>query len=248
MEDNKQAAFAAKLSETLRMAREQQGVISQEQLQEAFADFDLNDTQMDQVKDYLTKHNVGIGEPADPFDYLTEEETNYLELYLESLEALPEYSQGEKEAFTISAMAGERDAQDKLIEIYLKMIPDIAKLYAEQGVYLEDLIGEGNIALTTGVTMLDAVEKSDEVEGFLTKMIMDSMEDAIAESLDQDAREVAAVKKVQEIADKAAELAEELRRKVTVEELVQEYKLEESDVLEAIRLSGNNIPDIDYKE
>ena len=51
-------------------------------------------------------------------------------------------------------MAGETDAQQRLIEIHLADVAEIAKLYAGQGVLLEDLVGEGNLALSFGVTML----------------------------------------------------------------------------------------------
>ena len=62
--------------------------------------------------------------------------------------------EGEKEAVTISAMAGDRDAQKRLIEIYIPKVVEVAKLYAGQGVFVEDLIGEGNLAVTIGVTQL----------------------------------------------------------------------------------------------
>ena len=72
---------------------------------------------MAMVYDYLKKHNVGIGEPADPTDYLEEEELNYLEMYLQDLAALPEYTEAQKEAYTLSAMAGDLNAQKTLMEI-----------------------------------------------------------------------------------------------------------------------------------
>ena len=54
--------------------------------------------------------------------------------------------------------------------------------------------------------------------------------------------------KVNQVADKARELAEELHRKVTVEELAQETKLTEKTILDAIRMSGYKIEDIAYAE
>jgi RNA polymerase primary sigma factor len=115
-------------------------------------------------------------------------------------------------------------------------------------VYLEDLIGEGNIALTRGVTMLKAVDEPGEVESFLTKMMMDAMEEIIADSLDEDARGQKAVRQVQEVADKASELAVELRRKVTVEELSKETGWTQEKIVEAVRMTGNKIEDIDFQE
>ena len=248
LENNKEKEFAQILEKVTRLAREQKNVISEQQVKDAFAQLQLTDAQLDQIFDYLTKHNVGIDEPVDPDEYLTREETDYLQEYLESLAELPEVSAAEKEGITISAMAGDKSAQNRLIEIYLPMVPDIAKMYAEQGVFLEDLIGDGNEALTRGVKILNAMEGPSEADNFLSKMMMDAMEEAIAQNLDEDARGQKVVKKVQEVADRAGELAEELRRKVTVEELMEETGWKKEKILEAIKLSGNAIEDIEYKE
>jgi len=245
---DKEKEFAALLSEVTRLGREQKGIISEDQVKEAFEQLSLSDDQLTLVYDYLKKHGIGIGTPADPEDFLSDEEHNYLKDYEESLSELPEVSDSEKIGITISAMSGDKSAQNRLIEIYLPSVPDIAKMYVDQGVYIEDLIGEGNLVLTSGVTMLGAIEKPEEAESFLTKMIMDAMEELISDSLDEDARGQKAVKHVQKVADKAKELAKELRRSVTVDELANESGLSVDEIIEAIRMTGNNIEDIDYTE
>ena len=53
------------------------------------------------------------------------------------------------------------------------------------------------------------------------------------------------LKKVNQVAEKARELSEELRRKVTVEELCTETGLSEKAVRDAMRLSGYTIEDIE---
>lgn len=245
---DKEREFAALLADVTNLGRQQKGIVSKEQVKEAFEKLELSDDQLALVYDYLKKHGIGIGTPADPDEFLTDEEHNYLKDYEESLSELPEVSDSEKIGITISAMSGDKSAQNRLIEIYLPSVPDIAKMYAEQGIYIEDLIGEGNLVLTSGVTMLGAIEKPEEAEAFLTKMIMDAMEELISDSLDEDARGQKAVKHVQKVADKAAELAKELRRSVTVEELANESDLTVEEIIEAIRMTGNNIEDIDYTE
>ena len=245
---DKEKEFAALLADVTKLGREQKGIVSEDQVKEAFKALSLSDDQLALVYDYLKKHGIGIGQPADPEDFLTDEEHNYLKDYEESLKELPEVSENEKIGITISAMSGDKSAQNRLIEIYLPSVPDIAKMYVDQGVYIEDLIGEGNLVLTSGVTMLGAIEKPEEAESFLTKMIMDAMEELIADSLDEDARGQKAVKHVQKVADKAAELAKELRRSVTVDELAAESDLTVDEIIEAIRMTGNNIEDIDYTE
>ena len=238
--------FAKRLAELVDTARGQKGIVSDEQLKEAFPE--LTEDKRGLIEDYLKGPGIGIGVAPKPEEFLTEEEHDYLKDYIASLSELPEVSDGEKEGITISAMAGDVSAQKRLIEIYLPLVPDIARMYAEQGVYLEDLIGEGNIALTTGVTMLKAIESPGEAEQFLSKLIMDAMEEAVSDALDEDARGQRAIKQVQEVADKASELAEELRRKVTIDELAKETGMDRNKIIEAVEMTGFKIEDIDYEE
>lgn len=248
MSRKKEVMFAEALEQLRTMAREQGNCVSEGQVREKLAELELEEPQIQLVFDYLLKHKVGIGQPLDPDEFLSEEERDYLQDYLDELAALPVYSQGEIEAISISAMAGEMEAQQQLIQIYLKDVTDIAKLYTGQGVFLEDLIGEGNVALSIGVGMLGSLEKPSEVPGMLAKMIMDAMEDFIRESTETGITDRKVAEKVNKVADKARELAEELHRKVTPEELAEESGLSLKAILEACRMSGFKIEDIEYVE
>ena len=241
---NQEQLFAQKLEEIKRTAKEQGNCVSKEQVEEAFAGLNLDKEQFQLVFDYLKQHKIGIGEPVNLDDYLSEEETDYLAEYLKQLEALPKVSEGEKEAITLSAMAGDPDAGNALIQIFLPQVVEIAKLYTGQGVFLEDLIGEGNAALTMGVTMLGTVEHAKEAQGMLAKMIMDAMEDFIADNMKEVKQDKLLTDKVNKVADKANELAKELHRKVTVEELMNETGMSRKSILDAVRVSGDKIESI----
>lgn len=238
---NKELLFAQTLEKVVKTARQQGSCISEEQVKEEFADLALNEEQMQLVFDYLLKHKIGINEPVNTDDYLTEEERNYLQDYLDELTLLPTVSEGEKEAITISAMAGDPDAQSRLTEIYLSDVVEIAKLYTGQGALLEDLIGEGNVALAIGTSMLGCLEKTQEAQGMLARMIMDAMENHIEENASSEKIDLKVVQKVNKVMEAAKELSEEMRRKVTVEELAAETKLSEKAIREAVKFSGNKI-------
>ena len=247
--ENKEKEFAAILKNVTRTARENKNIITSEEVKEAFSDLELDEKQFEMVFEYLKSHKIGVDEEAVFTDEdLSEEEKNYLDDYIESLNALPRFSDGEKEAIAISALAGEKDAQEKLISMYLPLVVDVARMYSEQGVFLEDLIGEGNVALTKGVTMLDAVGEPSEVESFLYKLMLDAMENIIQENLAEDTGSQKVLKLVQEVADKAKELADDLRRKVTVKELMDETGWDEDKIRSAIKFSGDNIEDLDSGE
>lgn len=241
---DKEIWFAKTLEQVRQQARAQGSSISEEQVREAFRELELSDTQLQMVFDYLKKQKIGIGEPVDADEYLTAAERSYLQDYLDEIAALPVCSPGEIEGYTIAAMAGEADAQAKLVEVYLKDVTDIAKLYTGQGVLLEDLIGEGNLALTFGVGMLGSLEQPREAQGMLAKMIMDAMEEQIQETAANEKTDRKVADRVNRVAEKAKELAEELHRKVTPEELAAETGLSAKSIRDAMRMSGFKIEDI----
>lgn len=242
---NKEVLFAQTLEKIRKTAKEQGNMVTKEQVEEAFAELALSEEQFAMVYDYLQKHKVGIGEPANLDDYLSEEEVDYLEDYLQQLKDLPELSEGEKEAITLSAMAGDLDAQNQLIQVFLPQVVEIAKLYAGQGVFLEDLIGEGNVAVAMGVSMLGAMEHASEAQGMLGKMIMDAMEEYISENVEEVKKDQKIAEKVNKVADKANELADDLHRKVTVEELMEETGMSKKAIMDAIRITAGKIESLE---
>ena len=244
-----QFEFAKALEKICALAGQQGGMIRKEQVGETLRDagISLGDTQLGLVYDYLKTKKIGIGEPADPFEYLTRQEVDYLEAYLEETRALADVSEGEKEAIALSAMAKDPDAKRRLIEIFLPQVAEIAKLYAGQGVYLDDLIGEGNVALTMAVEMLDCAENAQAAFGNIASMIMEAMETYIADNASEKKTGDRLAQEANDVMEKAKELAEELGRKVTVAELAEESGMTQEKIREAIRITADNIDYLDAK-
>lgn len=245
---NKEVLFAQTLEKIKNIAKEQGNCISEEQIKSEFQTLELREEQFQLVFAYLEQHKIGINEPVNIDDYLTEEEKNYLDEYLLEIESLEKVSEGVKEAITLSAMAGDSSAQNRLVEIYLPDVIEVAKLYAGQGVFLEDLIGEGNVALAIGVGMISCLEYASEAQGMLGKMIMDGMEAYIAENVSNHKADRKVANKVNLVMEKAKELAEDLSRKVTPQELADETQMSLTSIMEAIKISGFNIEYIEVEE
>lgn len=237
--------FLKRLEELKNTARLQGHVLSEEQVRDFVNELSLSPEKEQLLFDYFRQNHIGVGGKVDGGEFLSEDEKNYLELYLEELKTLPKISDGEKRALSMSAMAGEADAKKRLVEAFLPEVVEISKLYAGQGVYLEDLIGEGNVALALGAGMLGALENPDEVPGMLAKMIMDAMEEYIGENVDEKKVNQKVLLRVQKVAEQAKALYGELRRKVTVEELMQESGISEKEIRDAIRISAGGIEEID---
>lgn len=243
--EQQEIQFAQILEQVRRQAKEQNNCISEQQVREAFARLSLEDEQLALVFDYLKKHKIGIDQPVNPDDYLTESEIDYLEEYRKELALIETVTDGEREAIILSAMAGEAGAQERLIQLCLPQVMEVARLYTGQGVLLEDLIGEGNVALAMGVTMLGALEHAKEAEGMLMHMIMDAMEECISENLQESDKDKKVADKVNKVADKARELAAEMHRKVTVDELAEETGMSKKTIEDAMRMSGFAIENLE---
>lgn len=235
------------LQKTLKEARENGGRISRDEISEIFSGLSLDRSQLEQVEGYLKTHKIVVGTQAGDVDALPEVERDFLTSYMEMLDNIPELSDSVLEALKISAMAGEHSAQKELSEQMLRDVVDIARLYAGQGVSIEELIGAGNEALVTGVRLLGHLDSPQDVDGEIGRRIMDSMEDLIAAMLDDNAMDRKMEDMVNLVADKAHELAEELGRKVTPMELAGEGDVTAEQIMEAVRLTGGKIEDLDVQ-
>ena len=245
---NEQAEFAKRIQELTELAFDQEKVIFKDQIYDIFPETKDDEAKFDVIKEYLTEKQIGIDEKLAFEDLISEDEKNYLEYYLEDLKETEPLTKGQREAFMLSAMAGKEDAQLIIMQDSLRNVVDIAKLYAGQGVLLEDLIGEGNLALVSAVTMLAPCENANEAEGVLSGMIMDAMQDLIAGNMDETGAEEKLLKKVNKVAKAAKEMAEALGRKVTVDELSEESKISKNQIIQALKLTANAIEDIEIPE
>lgn len=178
---------------------------------------------------------------------MSDEEKDWLSEYEQEVSAIEQPPEGVKDAIMIRAMAGETASQRRLAELMLPTVVDIARLYAGQGVLMEDLIGTGNEALVRGTRMLAALEGPQDVEASLAERIMNAMEDLIAANLDAFSTDQAAADQANQVMEKAEELAEMLGRKVTPEELAAEGDLTLDEIMNAVRTTGNKIEAIEYQ-
>ncbi len=240
----KEELFSKKLQEIRYLAQTQGDEVSDAQLLDILAEFDLDHDKLTMVHDYLKSYHIKIGEPVEDTD-LTGEEKEYLKEYLNELSSLELINENEYEAIVLQAMAGELQAQERLIHHYLPIVTDVAKLYAGQGVPYEDLIGEGNMALAMDVKMLGAFENVEEAMNALVISIMNAMEDYIQNNAKEGKKDRNIADKVNKVADAARELSEAYGRKVSPEELVKEGDLTIKTIRDAIRFSGGRIEDLE---
>jgi DNA-directed RNA polymerase sigma subunit (sigma70/sigma32) len=246
---NNELVFKELLNQAVRKARCNHNYISEDEIKECFQTLQLGEDKISILYDYLRNTGIKIGsyETAEENEELDEKDVSFLEMYLEELKQLPKHTEVESLQLVREVLQGNAESKQYVINDYLSEVVDIAKLYAGQGVSLEDLIGEGNIGLMMGIELLPCIEKPEEAAGHLGKMIMDAMDSAIAtenEEMDFDRK---ILDKIERISTRAQELSEDLRREVTTEELAKEMDIEETEILEAMEITGNAIEGISVR-
>ena len=216
----------------------QGGYLSEEQIEEVFPA--LTQEQRSLLLDFFKENHIGIGEALPDEELLDgEEESRFLQMYLDDLEEVELIDNDMKRVLIMNALNGDTAAKERLTNCYLRNVVDIAKLYTNQGVGLADLIGEGNVALSLAMAALDSIEKPEDCDEMVSRSIMNAMEEAIGQENDQLEALQEMVEIVGKVLEKAKPLSTELRRKISIPELMGEGELTEDLIRDALRFSSD---------
>lgn len=239
--------FLEMLGEIVEIAKTQDGSLTQEEIQEYFNGMELSKEHLDAIYAYLAENKISVkGFLYTPKEEAVEakaeegealEDSVYLSMYLEELEGIEPEEPGETERLYLAMRGGDEVAQARLTEVWLGRVVELARGYQNQGVFLEDLIQEGNIGLLSGIKALLEREEHLDAEEYLKESVCQAMENLIDEAMGEDDLENAVLARTNLISEAAKALAEDLGRVATIEELSEYTKIPVGEIGDILNLS-----------
>jgi RNA polymerase primary sigma factor len=259
--------FQEMLKDILEVARVQSNQLGMNEIKSLFGDMNLSEAQYEHIFAYLAAHHIQIkGYVSNITEYaeavqkeeLEEEEeakkavfdetikankkqsskdSAYLQMYLEDLEAISAAEEGEEESLADRIRKGDARAKNRLIEINLRRVVDIALTYENQGITLEDLIQEGNVGLMSAMEVLNELTQKGQEKEFIEAYIKNFMELSIEEQKDSNSFENNILQRISYIRNASKELEEVLLREPTLKELAKHVKLPEEEVIDILNMS-----------
>lgn len=220
--------FQEKLSGILQLAEEKQMHLSVEEIEKFFAEENLSSEQMELVCDYLLSQKVAVSGyekkagvirgPEEEEHQLTREEREYLEGYLREVrEMIPGTPEEERMSF------------------YMPLVTEEALKLPRQGLFLGDVIQEGNVNLVSALARYAPGEEKREEVLEEVRAGMRAFMEAQMEMKIQDRR---MVERVSDLEAAIKEMSDSLGRKVDIGEVAEKMGVPEEEIEAILKLAG----------
>ena len=162
-----------------------------------------------------------------------QEDRDVFQMYLDEMAEIPACGAEENRRLLEEMAAGSAEAKNRLIEGNLHRAMALTREYIGRGIPAEDLVQEANLAL------LSAAETcgGEVFEMFLEKTVRSALEEAVRcqEAEDRVGEEMAA--RVNVLQDLSQDMARELGREATVEELAERMKMTPEEIREIMKMT-----------
>jgi RNA polymerase primary sigma factor len=246
--------FTERLKELLAFAEKKKNVLEFQEVNDFFADMELDPGKIEKIYDFLDKHNVDVlriseedeediilddDEEIEPIDLTIPEGINIddpVRMYLKEIGKVQLLNADEEIELARRMNDGDDYAKKRLAEANLRLVVSIAKRYVGRGMLFLDLIQEGNLGL------IKAVEKFDYHKGFkfstyATWWIRQAITRAIADQARTIRIPVHMVETINKLTRVQRQLLQELGREPSPEEISEVMNLSVDRVREIQKIS-----------
>ena len=245
--------------ELVALGKKKKSVLELQEINDFFADMELDSDQMEKVFEYLESNNIDVlrisdDDDIDDVDIMISEEDDVdmekidlsvpdgisiedpVRMYLKEIGKVPLLSAEEEVELAKRMADGDEDAKKRLAEANLRLVVSIAKRYVGRGMLFLDLIQEGNLGL------IKAVEKFDYQKGFkfstyATWWIRQAITRAIADQARTIRIPVHMVETINKLIRVSRQLLQELGREPAPEEIAEELDMPVERVREILKIS-----------
>ena len=243
--------FRENLNLLLQIAETQERRLTREQIQGCFEDLALTEEQWELIYHYLEMNQVEVEyherkaayasrlagteetEPGSPDREPDEREMEFFRMYLDELAEILPLSEEEERMLAERMLAGDPASRERLTEGKLALAARIAWEYVGRGLGEADLVQESNLALMLALSEYEA----GPLDPFLECKIRRTLEEVLAEACGMGDVGSYLAGQANDLLKASTELAEELGREATVEELSARLRMPEDRIREIMKMS-----------
>lgn len=157
----------------------------------------------------------------------SQEETDFIKMYMDDMDALQTVSDVEQAALVNKLIAGDASASTPLVESKLKKVADIAKKYCGKGVTFGDLIQEGNLELMVAVS--EFTKECGDFNNYIDKRIEQGIRNVINSQINSDRIGQHLADKLNQLDNTTSKLSKELGRVPEISELADAMGITEDE-------------------
>ena len=244
-----QKEFLRQMEELVDYGRTKESQLTKEEVADYCSDWKLTEEQLELVYAYLKEHQIHI--PGYEGTKASEKEENdkkessadskYLRIYRRELRELPEYTEEERMRLYEQLRMGDESVIGTLIEAHLLLVSKLAMKYRNRGVLLEDLIQEGNLELTTCVSLLCGNREVLDYGKAIEHAVRSRLIELVDEELSDSDSVSSVLGRVNLLMEATRTLAEEYGRIATLEELSEFTHMDREEIQMYVELSRNAI-------
>lgn len=246
--------FTERLKELLAYAEKKKNVLEFQEVNDFFADIELDPGKIEKIFDFLDKHNVDVlriseedeediildgDEDLENIDLSIPEGINIedpVRMYLKEIGKVQLLNADEEIELAKRMEEGDEYAKKRLAEANLRLVVSIAKRYVGRGMLFLDLIQEGNLGLIKAVEKFD-YRKGYKFSTYATWWIRQAITRAIADQARTIRIPVHMVETINKLTRVQRQLLQELGREPSPEEISEVMNMPVERVREIQKIS-----------